>query len=212
MLIKSFVVGPLENNVYLVAEEESKKAAIIDPGIDSEGILRFLERLGLELELIINTHGHFDHTYANGFFKAKTRARLLIHEKDLPVLRRLQAEAILFGIKADPSPEPDLLLQEGDTIELGGISFWVLHTPGHTPGGICLYGNGGVFVGDTLFAGSIGRTDLPGGSYEALITSVEGKLFTLPEDTVVYPGHGPETTIGEEKRSNPFFNEGSPWG
>ncbi|MBI5166967.1 MAG: MBL fold metallo-hydrolase [candidate division NC10 bacterium] len=200
------MVGPLENNVYLVSDRGSRKAALIDPGLESEGILQHLEQAGLQLELIINTHGHFDHIYANAFFKAKTGAKVLIHKKDLSGLRRLQDEALLFGLRAAPSPEPDRLLQEGDLIELAGFSFQVLHTPGHTPGGICLYHDGMVFVGDTLFAGSIGRTDLPGGSYEALIASVQKKLFVLPEETVVYPGHGPETTIGEEKRTNPFFN------
>lgn len=206
LLVETFMVGPLENNVYLVSDRGSRKAALIDPGLESEGILQHLEQAGLQLELIINTHGHFDHIYANAFFKAKTGAKVLIHKKDLSGLRRLQDEALLFGLRAAPSPEPDRLLQEGDLIELAGFSFQVLHTPGHTPGGICLYHDGMVFVGDTLFAGSIGRTDLPGGSYEALIASVQKKLFVLPEETVVYPGHGPETTIGEEKRTNPFFN------
>jgi len=206
LLVETFVVGPLENNVYLVSDRGSRKAALVDPGLESEGILRHLERAGLQLELIINTHGHFDHIYANAFFKTRTGAKVLIHEKDLSGLRRLQDEALLFGLRATPSPEPDRLLQGGDLIELAGFPFQVLHTPGHTPGGICLYHDGMVFVGDTLFAGSIGRTDLPGGSYEALIASVQEKLFVLPEETVVYPGHGPGTTIGEEKRTNPFFN------
>ena len=141
---------------------------------------------------------------ANRRMKEVTGAEILIHSLDVPMLSRLSASAAAWGMSAEDSPAPDRTLADGDTIAFGRINFTVLHTPGHTPGGVSFYGNGCVFVGDALFAGSIGRTDFPGGDYDTLITSIRTRLFNLDDDTTVYTGHGPETTIGREKRHNPF--------
>jgi glyoxylase-like metal-dependent hydrolase (beta-lactamase superfamily II) len=204
-LVRSYVTGPLEENVFLLADPETRRAAIIDPGIESEGLLETIQREHWRLDYIINTHGHFDHVFANAFFKGRTGAELLIHEADLPLLERLVEHSMVFGFRPAPSPRPDRFLKEGDVLKLGGLEVGVLHTPGHSPGGVTLRVADRLFVGDALFAGSIGRTDLPGGSHETLIASVRAKILSFPDETVVYPGHGPETTVGRERRTNPFF-------
>lgn len=203
--MRSHVSGPLEENVFLLADAETKRAAIIDPGIESEGLLETIQREHWRLDYIINTHGHFDHVSGNAFFKGRTGAELLIHAADLPLLEGLVEHSMVFGFRPSPSPRPDRFLKEGDVLKLGGLAIGVLHTPGHSPGGVTLHVADRLFVGDALFAGSIGRTDLPGGSYETLIASVRSKILTFPDETRVYPGHGPETTVGRERRTNPFF-------
>lgn len=203
--MRSHVSGPLEENVFLLADAETKRAAIIDPGIESEGLLETIQREHWRLDYIINTHGHFDHVSGNAFFKGRTGAELLIHAADLPLLEGLVEHSMVFGFRPSPSPRPDRFLKEGDVLKLGGLAVGVLHTPGHSPGGVTLHVADRLFVGDALFAGSIGRTDLPGGSYETLIASVRSKILTFPDETRVYPGHGPETTVGRERRTNPFF-------
>lgn len=208
MIIKTFIVGPLGNNTYVLADERSGFAALIDPGLGSEQILQALERSRFKVVSIINTHGHFDHIAGNAFFKAKTGAELLLHEDDLPLLPHQRKVAGFFGFTVPSSPLPDRFLKDGDEIRIGTLVMKVHHTPGHSPGGICLQGDGVLFSGDILFAGSIGRTDLPGGSYEAIMASIEGRILTLSDETLVYPGHGPVTTIGEERRSNPFLAGG----
>lgn len=193
------VVGPVFTNCYLIYDDSTKEAILIDPGLDSERVLDRIEEEGLELKLILNTHGHFDHVACNGFFKRETGAGIAIHEDDVEILKSVPEQATWFGVTAPPSPQPDVILKEGDSIEIGEIKLEVIHTPGHTPGGICLLGDGFLFSGDTLFRGSMGRTDLPGGSLEELIRSIKTKLFVLPDDTLVYPGHGDMTSIGEER-------------
>lgn len=205
MIIESMEVGPIMANCYILGCEETKEAAVIDPGGDADRILMRLAELKLQVKQIINTHGHFDHVGANKKLKSATGAPILIHAEDAPMLTQLSSAAASFGLSAENSPKPDTSLSDGDTISFGNITLEVRHTPGHSPGGIALYTDGHVFVGDTLFSGSIGRTDLPGGDYNTLISSVRKKLFTLPEETKVYCGHGPETTIGREKQYNPFF-------
>ena len=203
--MRGHVTGPLEENVFLLVDAETKRAAIIDPGIESEGLLETIQREHWRLDYIINTHGHFDHVFGNAFFKGRTGAELLIHEADLPLLERLVENSMVFGFRPSPSPRPDRFLKEGDVLKLGGLELGVLHTPGHSPGGVTLPVADRLFVGDALFAGSIGRTDLPGGSHETLLASVRTKILTFPDETRVYPGHGPETTVGRERRTNPFF-------
>lgn len=205
MILESLEVGPIMANCYILGCEETKEAAVIDPGGDADRILQALARLGLTVKLIINTHGHFDHVGANKQMKAATGAPILIHEKDAPMLGHLSSSAASFGLSVDNSPTPDQMPGDGDTLTFGNISLKVIHLPGHSPGGIALQTGDSVFVGDTLFSGSIGRTDLPGGDYNQLIASVRLKLFSLPDDTKVYCGHGPATSIGREKRYNPFF-------
>ncbi len=206
MIQKGLIVGLLEVNCYLIGDEETKEAVVIDPGGDEDEILEALKYHNLTLKYIIDTHGHFDHVDANQPLKDATGAQILIHKLDAPMLQR-DNEALFFTGKRMRPSKADVLLQEGDVITFGNIKLKVLHTPGHTPGGISLVNMDSplVYVGDTLFAGSIGRTDFPGGDYDALINGVREKLFTLGDHYVVYPGHGPVTTIGHERKYNPFF-------
>ncbi len=201
-----------DNGVFIIADLDAGVAALVDPTMQSHPLFDFLQRRQLKLEYILNTHGHSDHIFNNAYFKENSGAKIMIHEADVPLIGRLTQSSLIYGTKATPSPEPDEYLQDGATIMVGGIEIKVLHTPGHTPGSICLYiegENGGIFTGDTLFQNSIGRYQGPGGSGPALIHSVKYKLFSLPDDTVIYPGHGPPTTIGYEKQYNPFFQPGS---
>ena len=209
MIVKMLPVGPLLTNCYIVGCEETKEGAIIDPGGDADRILATVEETGLRIKYVINTHGHFDHILANRKVVEATGAKLAIHPKDEPMLlAKLSGLANFFGLGGIiPSPSPDLLLEEGDELLVGKLRFKVLHTPGHSPGSVSLYNDeeGVVFAGDVLFNGGIGRTDLPGGSYRTLMESIRSKLLALPDETIVYPGHGPPTTIGKERRSNPFL-------
>jgi len=205
LIIKTLTVGPIQSNCYVIGCERTMKGAVIDPGDETQRILLTLADAKLTLTHIICTHGHFDHVGGNKKLKEATGASIVIHPQDAPMLSGLSSAAGLWGIRVDDSPPPDILVEEGDTLSVGDIELKVLHTPGHSPGGISLYYDGVVFVGDTLFAGSIGRTDFPGGSYSTLISSVQNKLFTLGDDVQVLSGHGPATTIGAEKLYNPFF-------
>lgn len=205
MAIQTFVVGPLQSNSYLVVDERSRQAAVIDPGMESESVLEAVRREGLRVESVIITHGHFDHVFSSAAFKAETGAQVIMHPDDVPLLLEMPETARFFGFKAPPPPQPDRLVREGDVIKVGELALRVLETPGHTPGGISLCLDNAVFVGDTLFAGSVGRTDLRGGSLDALLRSIRTRLLTLPDWTVVYPGHGPATSIGAERRDNPFL-------
>ena len=191
MIIKRFTVGWLSTNCYVVGCEETKEAAVIDPGLESEAeaeeILDFIKQNGFHVKYIINTHGHPDHIAGNNFMKEATGASILIHESNS---ERVQA---------------DRKLRDGDVIHVGNYKLVVLHTPGHTKDGISLLGDNVVFTGDTLFAGSIGRTDFPGGSFQELMQSIKTKLLPLPDSFKVYPGHESSTTIGDEKKYNPFL-------
>lgn len=206
--IATFVIGPLQSNCYLVVDEASSRAVVIDPGMESGEVLETVRRKRLRLESVIVTHGHFDHVFSSALFKAETGAGVVMHPDDLPLLSEVPETARFFGVKASLPPQPDRLVREGDTIPVGGLSLRVLETPGHTPGSISLCADDAVFVGDALFAGSVGRTDLRGGSLETLLRSIHGKLLTLPDRTVVYAGHGPATSIGVERRDNPFLSGG----
>ncbi|MCX7770590.1 MAG: MBL fold metallo-hydrolase [Proteobacteria bacterium] len=205
MIFKRFVVGPLEVNCFVVADEETKEGMVVDPGDNVDEIYSFIEKNGIKIKYIINTHCHFDHCGGNRKMKELTKAELLIHEKEKPVLERMDTSAQIWGFYVDKSPEPDRYLKDGDVLELGNLKIEVIHTPGHSPGGICLKIDGKVITGDTLFAGGIGRTDFPGGDYDTLMKSIKERLFTLPEETEIYPGHGPSSTIRNEKYFNPFF-------
>lgn len=204
MIIKQLTVGPIMANCFILGCERTRQAAVIDPGDETDKILTALANEKLTLKHILNTHGHFDHVGGNRRLKDATGADLLIHADDAAMLDHLSTSAAAFGLSAQNSPPPDRTLAEGDSVNFGDITLKVLHTPGHTPGGISFYTDGCVFVGDALFYGSIGRTDFPGGDYDTLIASIRTKLFALDDDTTVYTGHGPATTIGQEKRENPF--------
>jgi len=199
-------VGPLQTNCYIVGCEDTKEGAIIDPGGDAKAILAEVERLGLKIEYVINTHGHFDHILDNKEVVKATGAPLAIHSADAPMLTK-GGGALFFGIMGKSSPPADTILDEGQVLTLGNIELQVLHTPGHSPGSICLYSEeeGVLFDGDVLFNMGMGRYDLPGGDYRILMESIK-RLLTLPDDTTVYPGHGPATTIGRERRGNPFLS------
>ena len=205
MILRTLVVGPIQANCYILGCERTREAAVIDPGGDSDKILITLAKDKLRCVYIINTHGHFDHSAENKRLKEVTGSQLLIHRADASMILHQGASGNSWGMNVDDSPPPDRYLKEGDTITFGDISLKVLHTPGHSPGGISLFSDKVVFVGDTLFAGSIGRTDFPGGDYEGLIRNVREKIFPLGDDVVVYPGHGPKTTVGRERGTNPFF-------
>lgn len=207
LIIKDLVVGPLMANCFIFGCNKTKEAVVIDPGGDADKILLSLADSELKVKYIINTHGHFDHVCGNGKMKDATGADILIHPLDAPMLGMLSSNAAVFGISVENSPPCDQTIEEGETISFGNISLKVIHTPGHTPGGISLYTDGIVFVGDTLFAGSIGRTDFPGGDFDTLISSIKTKLFDMEDDMRVLSGHGPETSIGSEKRFNPFVGQ-----
>lgn len=197
-------LGMYATNCYIVADEASGEALIIDPGSEADKVEDLLTKNQLTPIKVLLTHGHHDHTGAVQAIIDKYHIPLAISAADKPMLTDPQLSlGSYMGGAAAISAVPELL-QEGDQVACGSLSFKVLATPGHTEGGICFYGEGIVIAGDTLFQGSIGRTDFPGGSFEVLEKSIQDKLYTLPEDTVVYPGHGPETTIRQEKLSNPF--------
>jgi glyoxylase-like metal-dependent hydrolase (beta-lactamase superfamily II) len=201
-------VGPLAENTYIVEHVPSRKAAVIDPGDEGEEILSRLSERGITLDKILLTHGHFDHVGGVRTLRERTGAAIHVHEEEVDRMRTAGRQGGMFGLSVQNPPAPDVLIREGDAVELADQSFRVLHTPGHTPGHVTFLTGDMAFVGDLIFAGSIGRTDLPGGSYETLIRAVREKIFTLPDRTVLFPGHGPATTVGEERRSNPFFAGG----
>ncbi|MEL7568017.1 MAG: MBL fold metallo-hydrolase [Dehalobacterium sp.] len=207
MIIQGIQVGMIGTNCYLVACPDTKEAVVIDPGDEAKRIFNLAEKNGFKVSAIVNTHGHWDHVGGNNELKKLTGAPIFIHEQDAKFLTDGKLNLGSMMGKNEVSPLADRILQEGDTVKVGNMELKVIHTPGHTPGGISLVGEKDVFVGDTLFAGSIGRTDLPGGNYGVLISAIKSKLLTLDDEMKVYPGHGPSTTIGREKKKNPFLIE-----
>jgi len=209
MILKRFIVGPLETNCYLIACNETRRALLIDAGFmeENEGlrIVEEIERSRLDLKYVLSTHWHPDHTAGNEYLRRRLGAKILIHEEDAPMLCA-KGFSNFLGLSTKPH-FPDATVRDNDLITIGSIRLRVIHTPGHSKGSISLLGEGFVFTGDTLFAGSIGRTDLLGGSFEEIIQSIRNRLMMLPEDTQIYPGHGPFSSIGKEKRTNPFLSE-----
>jgi hydroxyacylglutathione hydrolase len=205
MKTKTIVVGALETNCYLVYCEETRVCAVVDPGAEPERIFPEIYDEGLKPALIINTHGHIDHTGANRDIKDKFGVPLVIHAADGPMLGKTQSLELSLFLGAKDSPPADRFVADGDAIEIGRGVLRVLHTPGHTPGSICLLGDGFLLSGDTLFCEGVGRTDLPGGSAKHLEKSIRTKIMTLPDETVVWPGHGPHTTVGQERENNPLL-------
>ena len=210
MIVERLEVGPFASNCYIVGSESTGEGMIIDPGADSEEILKKVKDLGLSVKVIVLTHGHVDHITALTEVKVATGAEFAVHADEVALLSRqhggglMASLGLISGISDSPPTDPDRLLNGGDSIDVGDLHFLVLHTPGHSPGGICLLGHGVVFTGDTLFQFSVGRTDFPGCSHSQLMDSIHTKLMVLPDDTIVHPGHGPETTIGTERQWNPF--------
>jgi glyoxylase-like metal-dependent hydrolase (beta-lactamase superfamily II) len=205
MLMHTLVAGALQVNCYIIACEKTREALVIDPGDEGARIWKVVRDEGYDLTRIVNTHGHFDHVGANRYLMQKSGAELLCHEADLFLLEQMGEHAALFGLEVDSSPAPNRFIENGEMLHVGHLQAQVLHTPGHSPGGISLLMGEHLFSGDTLFARSVGRTDLPGGDFTTLINSIRGRLLILPDVTQVHPGHGPATTIGEEKLYNSFL-------
>lgn len=203
-------VGPLACNCYVVGDPEAKDAIVIDPGGDASDLAEALVEQGLTVRAIVATHAHFDHLIAAEHLRELTGAPFLLHDEDRPLLDWYQESGRLFlGLELPPPPEVDTAAREGDRLTAGSVALRVVHTPGHSPGSISLFGDDVVFSGDTLFAQGVGRVDLPGGDGRALVGAIKEKIFSLPDETPVYPGHGPATTVAREKRVNPFVGERS---
>jgi glyoxylase-like metal-dependent hydrolase (beta-lactamase superfamily II) len=210
MDIEQVKVGYMDVFCYIVSCPVTKETLLIDPAGDEERIVDRVDQKGLNIKYIVNTHGHGDHSCGNGKVKELTGAKIIMHEEDDRIFNspegQLMAKQMGFAI----SPHADMFVKDGDEIEIGNVSLQVIHTPGHSPGGICLLGDGNLFTGDTLFVGAIGRTDLPGASYSQFMNSIKEKLLILPDNTIVWPGHDygmrPSSTIGEERETNPFLN------
>jgi hydroxyacylglutathione hydrolase len=207
MIVKQIEVGNFSVFCYIVGDQDAGEGLFIDPSDDADRLISEAKSLGiLKIKYVVNTHAHVDHVMGNGEMVRKTGAKIVIHEKDAPYV--VQPAYLLDMFHAKQSPPADILVKDGDLISVGNITLKVLHTPGHSPGGICLHLDGMAFTGDTLFVGSVGRTDFPGSSWEVMEKSIRTKLYVLPDSTVVYPGHNygprPTSTIGNEKRSNPF--------
>ena len=209
MRIEQISVGMMQVCCYIISCEETKETAIIDPGGDEDRILDLCKNNNLKVKYIIATHGHPDHVCGNARLKEKTGAQIIMHQDDAVFFWQPEVQEYFSMLGLAESPKPDVLVKDGDTISIGKEKLKVIHTPGHTPGGICLYNSPDCFTGDTLFAGGVGRTDFPGGSSQELMDSIRKRLFVLPPDTVVWPGHGyggSKSTIAEEAKSNPFIN------
>jgi hydroxyacylglutathione hydrolase len=207
MIHEIFPVGPLQCNCSIIGDETTREAMVIDPGDDIEDVLALIAKHNLQVKQIVITHAHIDHVGGAMKLRAATGAPILLNQNDYALLKMLDAQATWVGMKSPGKVEIDQSVGQSDKVQAGSITANVLHTPGHTEGSVCLYfpAEKTLVAGDTLFAGSIGRTDLPGGSFEKILQSLHGTVMALPDDTVVVPGHGPLTTIGKERESNPFL-------
>ncbi len=211
MIVEQMTVGTMGVCCYIVACEETRQGLIIDPGGNEDDILALCEREKINVQYIVDTHGHPDHICGNAKIKAATDALIVMHAEEAAFIARPEIEQFFAALGLPSSPPADVLVRDGDTVTAGKVCLEVIHTPGHTPGGICLYGKPNLFAGDTLFAGGVGRTDFPGGDARLLRRSLTERLLTLPDETIVWPGHGyggDRSTIGSERRTNPFLRGG----
>lgn len=206
MILMGIEISSMGENCYIIGCDETREVAVIDPGGNAKAIINMLSENNLKAVYIINTHGHIDHIGANKGVKDATGAQILIHEGDAKMLISSASNLSFMMGAGVTSPAADRFINEGDIIKIGNtVELQVIHTPGHSPGGVCLKTGDIIFVGDTLFQGSIGRTDFPGGSHQQLIKNIKEKLLCYDDDVVAYPGHGPATTIGFERKHNPFL-------
>ena len=207
MIHKVIPVGPLQCNCSIIGDESTHEAMVIDPGDEIEDIMAFVDRHGLKVKQIVVTHAHIDHVGGAMKLKQRTGAPILLNQNDEALLKMMDTQAAWVGMRPPGKIAVDQGLGDADRLKVGQLEATVMHTPGHTEGSICLYfpAEQKLIAGDTLFAGSIGRTDLPGGSYKKIMDSLKGRVLALPDETIVVPGHGPETTIGEERETNPFL-------
>ena len=212
LFLDVFAVGPIQANCALLGDADAGELVIIDPGEEAEKIADHVRTSGLRPTMILHTHGHLDHVGGTAELARLIGGKLPLglHPDEIDLYRNAPMQAQMFGLEVEAPPEPDLMLRHGETVAVGGLELEVRHTPGHSPGGVCFVLSGAaepvVIVGDVLFAGSIGRTDLMGGSFPVLEQSIREQLYTLPDDTRVVCGHGPDTTIGRERASNPFVS------
>lgn len=204
MIIRTLTVGPLEENAYLVVDDTTRRAVLIDPGEEPERLLAAVGEDRGELDAIWLTHAHMDHVGGIAGIVREVPVPIYLHPRERPIYDSAAQHAMVFGLRIDQPPPPDRELADGDMLYVGTLKFSVIHVPGHAPGHVAIHGNGVAFVGDCLFAGSVGRTDLPLADGGQLERSLD-RLCTLPDETIVYPGHGPATSIGREKRTNPFL-------
>ena len=210
MILEKLTVGPFQENCYIVGDETSGAGALIDPGDEAARVALAVEQTNLEIERIIITHAHIDHVGAVATLVDEYACPVLMHAEAEPMLKQLPSQAIMMGLRFGKVPAVDRYIEDEEVLTVGGLSFRALYTPGHAPGHLAFYAEEQnlVFSGDALFAGGVGRVDLPGGSMEVLMRSIEERLLTLPDATAVHSGHGPETTIGEERATNPFLRGG----
>jgi glyoxylase-like metal-dependent hydrolase (beta-lactamase superfamily II) len=205
LMVRGIVVGAFQENCWVIGNRRSREAICVDPGDEPGEILAMAREMGVSIKYIANSHGHIDHVLGVAGIREATGARFLLHPADAEMVRNTSESAKRWmGAEIPNPPPPDAPLADGDEIDIDGVKLHVLHTPGHTPGSVCFYANGVVFAGDTLFAGSIGRTDLPGGDYDQEMGSIVERLLALPDDTIVLPGHMDQTTIGQERQRNPY--------
>lgn len=210
MILEKLVVGPFQENCYVVGDEATGEGAVVDPGDEASRIALAVEKTGLEIGQIILTHTHIDHVGAVAGLAEEYSCPVLAHAEAEPMLQQLPTQALMMGVRFGKVPTVDQYVEDEEVLEVGGLRLEALYTPGHAPGHLAFHvqGEGLVISGDALFAGSVGRVDLPGGDMAVLLRSIEDRLLTLPDETVVHPGHGPETTIGDERAYNPFLRGG----
>ncbi len=208
LMVKGIVVGVFAENCWIIGNRRTSEGIVIDPGDQADDVLALAKDMGVKIKAIANSHAHVDHILGVREVQEKTGAKFLMHEGELSIARSAAGSAKMFtGREVEPPPDPDAYLNDGDDIDVDGVKLKVIHTPGHTPGSLSFYAEGMLFSGDTLFRGSIGRTDLPGGDYAQEMASIVDRLLELPDDTVVLPGHMQETQIGTERKTNPFILE-----